>query len=167
MPWHLLALLFPLAAPPLSSAAVRAEVMDPRECAYVLARPADFPADLALIVRRCNDLALAPPLSDCRRLPPRGICNDAIVFNRAYAAHIDALRAVDLRHGRGLLASYRAAERLYRVWDCIRDTQAEYYYVSVRREALKRLRDELLGPEAYFRLDLPPPVPVGRFRAAD
>ncbi len=55
-------------------------------------------------------------------------------------------------------------KRLYRVWDAVRDSKCEFYYVTVRRQALRKLRD-LVGPEAYEAGDLPPHVPVWRFQA--
>jgi hypothetical protein len=57
-------------------------------------------------------------------------------------------------------------DRLYQVWDAVRDARCDYYYVNVRRQALERLR-ELVGDEAYYSGDLPPCVPLWHFRPAD
>ena len=56
-------------------------------------------------------------------------------------------------------------DRLYRVWDAVRDARCEFYYVTVRRQALKRLK-EMVGDEAFAEVDLPPHVPGWRFQEA-
>jgi hypothetical protein len=58
------------------------------------------------------------------------------------------------------------ADRLYQVWDTVRDARCDYYYVTVRRQALKRLRD-MLGSDAYYSGVLPPHVPLWRFQRVD
>ncbi len=50
----------------------------------------------------------------------------------------------------------------YRMADCMRDARIEFYYVTVRRGALARLKF-LVGDDAYNNGDWPPPVPVWRF----
>jgi hypothetical protein len=45
----------------------------------------------------------------------------------------------------------------------VRDARCDYYYVTVRRLALKRLR-ELVGDEAYYAGNLPPCVPIWRLQ---
>ena len=42
------------------------------------------------------------------------------------------------------------------------NTACEYYYVTVRRQALKRLR-HMVGHDDYFAGILPPYVPLWRF----
>jgi hypothetical protein len=44
----------------------------------------------------------------------------------------------------------------------VRDARCEYYYVTVRRQALKRLKD-MLGEDDYYAAKLPPHVPIWRF----
>ena len=55
------------------------------------------------------------------------------------------------------------AKLLYDVWDTARDINTEYYYVTVQRSAMKRLR-ELIGPQAYYAGVLPAHVPIWRFQ---
>lgn len=52
------------------------------------------------------------------------------------------------------------------IWDALRDVQCDYYYVAVRRQALKDLR-ERIGSVAYYCGTMPPAVPVWRFRRVD
>ena len=53
-------------------------------------------------------------------------------------------------------------DRLYQVWDSVRDARCDFYYVTVRRQALKKLRD-LIGEDAYLDAELPANVPTWRF----
>ena len=47
-----------------------------------------------------------------------------------------------------------------------RHAACEYYYVTVRRQALKKLK-EMIGDQAYYSGSLPPHVPVWRFARGD
>ena len=37
---------------------------------------------------------------------------------------------------------------LYQIWDLVRESNCDYYYITVRRQALKKLRDTI-GAPAY------------------
>jgi len=155
-----------LAGPALQALAVQWEILDPREVRYVLARPEDFASDLQLLQRRYQDLADAPLLNDCQRFPDRATVNDLLAFNRAYRRHIDVRQPVELARWWELRTVLQETDQLYQVWDTVRDARCEYYYVNVRRQALKRLR-EMLGNDAYYDGELPPYVPVWRFQQID
>ena len=86
-------------------------------------------------------------------------------FNRAYH-HTLAVQKEALGSRDGVDDALAEADQLYRVWDAVRDAKSEFYYVSVRREALARLR-QAIGPEDYARGVLPPHVPVWRFPQRD
>jgi hypothetical protein len=68
-----------------------------------------------------------------------------------------------MNHDRWRLVEVTVGEtdRLYEIWNAARDAGTTYYYVTVRREALRKLRD-LLGPD-YYRMTFPSPVPTWRF----
>ncbi len=149
--------------PALQALAIQMEILDPREVRYVLTRPEDFASDLKLLRRRYEELVDAPPLNDCQRFPERAIINDLLAFNRSYRQHIDTRQAMELAHWWELREAVQETDRLYQVWDTIRDARCDYYYVTVRRQALKRLR-ELVGEEAYYSGSLPPYVPLWRFQ---
>jgi hypothetical protein len=152
--------------PTLQAVAVSWEVLDPRETRYVLARPEDFPADLKLLRRRYRELADAPPLHDCMRFPDRALINELLAFNRAYRQHLDNRQALEQTFWWELRESVQETERLYQIWDTVRDARCDYYYVTVRRQALKKLR-ETVGEDAYWSGCLPPHVPVWRFARID
>jgi hypothetical protein len=150
----------------LQGLAVSREVLDPREMRYVLTRQEDFAADLKLLRRRHRELADAPPLQDCMRFPDRSLINELLAFNRAYRQHLDNRQALEQSYWWELREAVQETERLYQVWDTVRDARCDYYYVTVRRQALKKLR-ETVGEDAYWSGCLPPHVPVWRFARID
>jgi hypothetical protein len=148
--------------PMIQTLAVQLEILDPREVRYILARAEDFASDLNLLRRRYRELADAPPVSDSFRFPDREAINEMLSFNRAYRQYIDIRQAVELSHWWEHQATLQETEQLYQIWDTVRDSRCEYYYVTVRRQALKRLREQL-GEQAYYSGELPPYVPLWRF----
>ena len=142
--------------------AVDWEIMDPRETRYVLAARDDFEADLNLLRKRYSDLADAPRLSDCQRLPDRRIVNELIRFNRAYRKYLEDRQAWEADRIDLFCTALQETDRLYRHWDAIRDAQCDFYYVTVRRAALKKLRDGI-GAEAFSTGQMPHYVPEWRF----
>ena len=148
--------------PTIQAVAIYWEILDPREVRYVLMRSDDFSGDLKLLRRRYAELHDAPPLYDQMRFPDRLLINDLLSFNRAYRQTLDNRQALELASWWELNEMVQEVDRLYNVWDTIRDVRCEYYYVTVRRQALKKLRDTL-GNEAYYNGKLPPHVPIWQF----
>ena len=101
-----------------------------------------------------------------QRFPERTAISDLLAFNRSYRQHIDNRQAVEVVHWWELREAVQEADRLYHLWDTARDARCDYYYVTVRRQALKRLR-EMLGDESYAAGQLPPHVPLWRFQKID
>ena len=131
----------------------------------VLARVEDFETDLDLLRRRYQELRDAPPLADADRLPARDAVNHLIQFNRSYRTHLEGRQVWEADRADVIGVALAETDRLYKVWDAVRDARCEFYYVTVRRQALKRLR-EALGDAAYGTAELPPHVPAWRFREA-
>jgi hypothetical protein len=152
--------------PTTQSLALTWEILDRREVKYVLSRPEDFASDLRLLRKRWEELADAPPLHDGVRFPDRTLVNDLLSFNRAYRQNLEAQQNLDRDHFWELREVVQEVDHLYQVWDLVRDARCEYFYVTVRRQALKKLR-ETLGDEAYYSASMPPHVPVWRFARAD
>jgi hypothetical protein len=152
--------------PTLQGLAVQWEILDQREIRYVLIRAEDLAADLKLLRRRYLDLIDAPPLLDCMRFPDRAMIGDLLAFNRAYRQHLETCLAAETVRWWELREALQEVDRLHHVWDTVRDARCDYYYVTVRRQALKRLR-EMLGEEAYYTGCLPPHVPIWLFQRID
>jgi hypothetical protein len=142
--------------------AVDWEIMDPRETRYVLTTREDFEADLNLLRKRYSELVDAPRLSDCQRLPDRRIVNELIRFNRAYRKHLEDRQAWEADRADLFFTAIQETDRLYRHWDAVRDAQCDFYYVTVRRAALKKLRDAI-GDDAFSTGQMPHYVPDWRF----
>jgi hypothetical protein len=155
--------LFSAVGPAIQKLALTWEILDPREVRYVLARPEDFAADLKMLQRRYIDLAGAPPLHDSDRFPDRATVTEMLTFNRAYRKQMETRLAAEPVHWWEFQEMVNEADRLYQIWDSIRDARCGYYYVTVRRQALKKLQDAL-GLEAYYDGRLPPHVPLWRFQ---
>ena len=149
----------------LHATALRLEILDERETRYVLSRLDDFESDLDLLRRRHADLADAPLLAEAERLPGRDAVAQLIQFNRTYRLHLEARQAWEADRADVIGVALAETDRLYKVWDAVRDARCDFYYVTVRRHALKRLR-ETLGDAAYAATDLPPHVPAWRFQPA-
>jgi len=156
--------LFSTAAPALQRLALKWEILDPREVSYVLVRPEDFAADLKMLRQRHFDLVNAPPMQDAERFPDRATVADLLTFNRAYRQQMEIRQAVEPVHWWEYQEAVQEADRLYQIWDSVRDARCGYYYITVRRQALKKLQD-LLGFDAYAAGRLPPHVPLWRFQS--
>ena len=141
--------------------ALSLELLDPRETRYVMSRPGDFDADVVLLRRRMHELSGTPPLADAWRFPTADVAHQYLAHNRTL--HRDLTLRRDAMGGHlGLDAALAETERLYKVWDAVRDARSEFYYVSVRRQALAHLL-QMIGPDAYHKAQLPPPVPGWSF----
>ena len=137
--------------------------VDPREVKYVLSNPQCFQQDFNLIKCRYKKLYDAPFVVDCQRFPARSDCYDAKSYNRFYKQHIEFKLQVSVYQNKEFWRqTLQETDYLYQVWDTVSDSRSEYYYVTVRREALKNLRD-MIGEDAYYTGELPPYVPLWRF----
>lgn len=146
----------------LQQTAVDWEILDPREKRYVLIKLEDFQEDLDFLRKRRAELAEAPHLFECNRLPDRNTINDYIRFNRAFRKNLETRLAWEADRAAFIVSVISENERLYRIWDAIRDARSEMHYVSTRRQALLKLRD-MIGPDAYESAQSPPYVPDWRF----
>lgn len=153
--------LFKLVNRPIVAICLYCEILDHREVRYVLVKPEEFIGDVRMLRRRVNDLPPDLVLDDCYRFPERCVVNELLLFNRAYRQYLEDCTPIYPNNAE-LRAAKEETEILYRIWDCVRDAKCEYYYVHIRRQALKRLYD-MLGETDYRYANLPPHVPTWRF----
>lgn len=159
---------FPALRTAIHAKAVEWEIMDPRETRYVLATHEDFQGDLDLLRKRYESLKDAPRLADCNKLPDRRTVNELVKFNRDFRKHLEERLAWETDRADIIGVTIQETDRLYKHWDAIRDAQCDFYYVSVRREALKRLRDGNhgiggIGEHDFAIGKMPDFVPTWRF----
>lgn len=153
----------------LQHAGLALEIFDARETRFVFVRPEDFVADVKLLRRRWVELRDAPPLHDCARFPDRAQIDDRLTFNRQYRQHLTNLMELRPRDAADVWTLREAiveTDQLYTIWDIARDARSDFYYLTVRRQALKNLR-ETIGFEAFCNGCLPPHVPLWRFTRLD
>ena len=150
----------------LQQMALRLELLDPREAKYMLNRPENLRHDLGTILQRWEDLQDAPLVEDSLRFPSRNAALAALEQNRLYKTHLENRLSLNAANEEWLLDVVGETNQLQQVWDAICYARNENNYVSERRRNLLRLR-ELLGHEAYYAADLPPPVPWWRFEVHD
>jgi len=153
-------------APFVKAIAWHLEILDPRESQYVLFRSEEFSTDLQLLKKRAEELFGVPLVNDAMRFPDRTVIQEMLSFNRAYKHHLNARANLEPLFGVDLHAVIKETDQLYQVWDYIRDSRCEYYYITVRRHALKKVL-ESLGTEAFYSGNYPPSVPTWRFAAID
>lgn len=125
----------------------------------------DFEPDLNLLRTRFVELANAPKLVDCHRLPDRRTVNELIKFNRAFRKHLEQREVFEPDRADLFHEAMQETDQFYRQWDAVRDAQCDFYYVTVRRAALQKFRDSL-GADAFAVGAMPPYVPEWRFALA-
>lgn len=143
----------------LIQTALDGQLLDDRETRYVLARVEDFETDLNLLRRRYAELADAPMLGDADRLPDRATVAESVRVNRAYRKGLEVRMVWEADRADVFRSAVAETDRLYRAWDAARDARCEFYYVTVRRQALKRLK-YMLGDEDYAAGQMPAYVPA-------
>lgn len=142
--------------------AVEWEILDPREVRYTFQSPEQFAADLDMLRRRRVDLADTPRVADGERFPERERVNEQVRFNRSFRKKIEERAELESDRQPFFAAVVKETDQLYAVYDAVRDARCAFYYVTVRRQALNKLRC-LLGDDAYRAAELPPVVPTWRF----
>lgn len=157
---------WPMVQAAVWTVAINWEILDPRETNFLFNRYEDMKNDLDILRRRNHDLKGAPLVNDSKRFPERSAVNEMISFNRALRNHIDGKQNLEKDRGGLYREMLEETDRLYHVWDAVRDSRCDTFYVTTRRLALKRLRD-LVGSEAYYSGNLPPYVPTWRFQEKD
>lgn len=129
--------------PQLRHVATRMEILDPRECSYVLARHDCWIADVDLLRRRYIDLLDAPRLDDSTRFPDSHQLADLIRQNREERRELLARAALELDRAERLENAAAELEAIYRVLDKCYDAQNDRYYCCTRRSALKYVKESI------------------------
>ncbi|HET6574481.1 MAG TPA: hypothetical protein VFG68_12815 [Fimbriiglobus sp.] len=104
-----------------------------------------------------------PPPGDAYRIPPIPVLRDACDFNRRYRDHLEHRLEWEARHRGELYAAMREAESLYKVYDDAWGARPDFPCSDAAK--VQYLRDFRLavGRDAYYRMEMPPPVPYHRF----
>ena len=151
-----------LVQPTFLQLAIDAEVLDPREEQYLECLSNDLAGDWRVLRKRFDHLLNAPSLFECDRFPDRKRIEDLLCFNRDYRKDLHSSLQLDPRYADEVRTAIAEVDQRYYVWTTLRDARTPFYYVTVRRQAMMHLRD-LLGAEAFYRSELPAPVPLDHF----
>ena len=146
----------------LQKTAIDLEILDKRESSYLFAKRAEFSDDINILRRRYTEFADAPKVSESYRLPDRNAVNELVQFNRGYRKHLTDKQTLERDRSEQYDVAVMETDRLYKVWDAVRDARCDFYYVTVRRAALKK-RKASIGEEAFLMGQLPPNVPTWRY----
>jgi hypothetical protein len=142
---------------------VELQILDKREADFLLVKREDLATDLKLLRQRYADLKDSPKVEDLNRFPNREEVNAMLSFNRNYRGKMEA-RMISEPHKadyyRGVI---KETDELYQLWDSVREVRSDFYYVSVRRQSLSKLK-ERAGVAAFITGQLPPCVPTWRFQ---
>ena len=155
------------------------EYMDVREKNYMFLVNSDnqtkdelvvsFMNDLFLMRKRYKELKDAPPVHDHVRFYDHQTIAEMLNFNKRYREYL--VDQISL-YGQSTYRSERytqaleETDRLYNIWDKVRDSKLDWYYITIRRAALKEVRD-IVGYTAFYNGTMPPHVPVWRFSKID
>lgn len=104
-----------------------------------------------------------PPAGDAYRLPPVRALTAGRRFNQRYQEHLEHRIGLEPHRDAAVCRALAEARRLYEVWDCAEGAHPDWQCApDVKAQYLRRLR-LLLGPDAYRRMELPPPAPTWLF----
>lgn len=126
----------------------------------------NFEQELAYVRRHWRDLENAPSLADCSRLPPAELAMAYCRLNWSYQESLKARRWLSRHRWDEMTEALDETQKLYQVWELVRDAVSTDRNWACRRRALLRLR-EAIGPEAYYSGELPPCLPLWRFSDLD
>lgn len=147
----------------MAEKAIEMELMDERESKYLFAKDDEFYVDSTTVIRRFLELENTPKLGEATwRLPQREAANNMVQFNRAFHKTLSQRMLLETDRADGFRQVQKENEELYLIWDAVRDVQCEFYYVNVRRLALKKLICKI-GWEDFYEGKLPPCAPIWYF----
>lgn len=144
------------------------ELMDAKEIKYVFSKNEEFNYDIKLIQKRYSELKDSPMTWDSKRFPGKEECTEILAFNRRFRTFVEQKIdfTIDAHEKLFLGEVLLEIDELYNLWDMIKDTNCEYYYVTTRRNMLKKLKEKL-GDVDFYDGALPPAVPLWRFQRID
>lgn len=159
--------IFPEVRQAILQVAVEWEILDPTEVkSWFSEQTVPTVSELDLLRSRWKELCDAPYLSEAKNLPSREMADDALSFNRAYQQDLWARDRIDALHRHWIRGVMQENDKLYWVWNHIRNAQSGHNHVTLRRQALKSLR-ELIGVQAYYSGRVPASVPMWSIPYAD
>lgn len=129
----------------IQETAIEWEIMDEREKSYMLANYQEFQTDLDILRKRYEDLRDAPKLNEGKRFPVKDAASLLAKLNRELKSDLQIKMAWEQDRADIYSEAILQLDKVYPAWDALRDAQNEFYYITTRREALKKLKCVLNG----------------------
>lgn len=151
--------------PAVVAVSLELELIDPKEAPWFLMVTGDddFKWGLDRSRGRWVELKDAPRISEAKLFPSQSELTPLMAFNRQYRDYIDIQIYVKPHKADEFRERLIEIDRIYYTFDTACDTQMAYFYINVKRAALKRLKEKL-GPAMFYAGELPPAVPVWQFQ---
>ena len=111
-----------------------------------------------MLRRRAQQLQGAPFTHDALRFPSFKEVTRLLTENRAHRDFLLERRKYDVPNAGYYDVALKATEQAYRFWYAVKDSRCEYYFVNVRRAALKKVIN-MIGYENFYSGNYPLPVP--------
>lgn len=155
---------WPRVSAAIHQAAIAMEILDPAERVYIGAESKDLQVDFNILRDRWQDVGHGPRLCDANKFSfTRADCTVAIEFNRAVRRRLEMIAEAEADRRHEVRDAISLVDAHYSVWDSLRDSKCDYYHVTPRRQALKRLK-QLIGPDDWAAGRMPLAVPVELFK---
>ncbi len=146
-----------------AAAAIEMEIMDERENRYIFIKKEEFKTDMRLMANRYRELRDVPSLSELWKIPQtKDGLSSSITFNREFRKTVEVRMRLETDRTEGFMQVLKETDELYRIYDAARDAKCEFYYITVRRQAMKKLVC-MLGQENFEYGIYPPCVPTWHF----
>lgn len=141
---------------------IKLEILDERE-SWVFSNNLNLRFDLRSMRDRYQELQDAPPLWDSELFLCEETINQCLALNRQCREHFrnSFWEPQDACYVSECLEEF---DRCYNIWSTLRAAKSTNSYIPWRRQYLKQLRDEMLGPQSYYNHCMPAHVPIELFR---
>ncbi len=146
----------------LQKAAIKMEILDPRETNFYFVDHKFFFRHVQRMHERYEKFLGEPLLAEAERLPSRDEIARLIKFNRRFRQHIVSESQLNKDRSDTYRETLTETDYLYRFWLAVQEARCPFFYVEVRRAALKKMKN-LLGAEAYYQGSYLPNVPTWRY----
>ncbi len=145
--------------------AVKWQIMDPRECRYFMSNRDDFHGDLQILRTRYHQFKDIPRIEEIAgRFPDKDTINKCIQFNRAFRKHLETRMLWESDRADLFRAVIAETDYAYKAWSLMCEIKGDLFYVTYRREALKKYMDLVKQKKPWDSGEIPDYVPSWRFQ---
>ena len=107
-----------------------------------------------------------PAACEVNRFPPEWMIDDALTLNAEHKDWLYSEKIFHVQDWEGWEEVYTETGEIQRAWHLLRLARSDHWSENCRRGFLEQLR-ELIGPEAFYAGQMPPPIPYWRYSWGD